>query len=68
MDRCVDLIDKMFSTLNERERKVLTLYYGLDGKDYDIKEIADILNVHKESVRLYKIKAEEKLSKFSLQA
>lgn len=63
-----DLIDKMFSTLSERERKVLTLYYGLDGKDYDIKEIADILNVHKESVRLYKIKAEEKLSKFSLQA
>lgn len=62
-----DLIDKMFSILSERERKVLTMYYGLDGKDYDIKEIADIMNVHKESVRLYKIKAEEKLSKLSFQ-
>lgn len=62
-----DLIDKMFSVLTERERKVLIMYYGLDGKDYDIKEIAQVLNVHKESVRLYKIKAEEKLSKLSLQ-
>jgi hypothetical protein len=43
------------------------MYYGLDGKDWDIKEIADELDIHKESVRLTKIKAEEKLKKwFSL--
>jgi RNA polymerase sigma factor (sigma-70 family) len=62
-----DLIDKLFSKLSERENKVLTMYYGLDGKDWDIKEIADELGIHKESVRLTKIKAEEKLTKwFSL--
>jgi len=58
-----DLIDKLFSKLSERETKVLTMYYGLDGKDWDIKEIADELGIHKESVRLTKIKAEEKLKK-----
>jgi len=63
-----DFIEVLLSKLSERERKVLTLYYGLDGKDYDIKEIADIMNLHKESIRLIKLKAEEKLSKFSLQA
>ena len=62
-----DLIDKLFSKLSERENKVLTMYYGLDGKDWDIKEIADELGIHKESVRLTKIKAEDKLKKwFSL--
>jgi RNA polymerase sigma factor (sigma-70 family) len=62
-----DLINKLFSKLSERENKVLTMYYGLDGKDWDIKEIADELDIHKESVRLTKIKAEEKLKKwFSL--
>jgi RNA polymerase primary sigma factor len=63
-----DFIEVLLSKLSERERKVLTLYYGLDGKDYDIKEIADIMNLHKESIRLIKLKAEEKLSKLSLQA
>jgi RNA polymerase sigma factor (sigma-70 family) len=58
-----DLINKLFSKLSERENKVLTMYYGLDGKDWDIKEIADELGIHKESVRLTKIKAEEKLKK-----
>jgi len=58
-----DLIDKLFSKLSERENKVLTMYYGLDGKDWDIKEIVDELGIHKESVRLTKIKAEEKLKK-----
>ena len=58
-----DLIDRLFSKLSEREQKVLTMYYGLDGKDWDIKEISTILNIHKESVRLTKIKAEEKIRK-----
>jgi hypothetical protein len=39
------------------------MYYGLGGKDYDIKEISLELGIHKESVRLTKIKAEEKLRK-----
>lgn len=56
-----DFIDRLFSKLSERECKVLTMYYGLDGKDWDIKEIAEELGIHKESVRLTKIKAEEKL-------
>ena len=58
-----DLIDRLFSKLSEREQKVFTMYYGLDGKDWDIKEISTILNIHKESVRLTKIKAEEKIRK-----
>lgn len=61
-----DLIDKLFSKLSERENKVLTMYYGLDGKDWDIKEIAEELGIHKESVRLTKIKAEGKLKKYFL--
>ena len=62
-----NIVETMFSRLTERERKVLTMYYGLDGEDLDIKEIAVKLNIHKESVRLTKIAAEEKLKNLFLQ-
>jgi RNA polymerase primary sigma factor len=62
-----NIIKVLFKRLTEREQKVLTMYYGLDGYDYDIKEIGEKLGIHKESVRLTKIAAEEKLKKFSLQ-
>ena len=62
-----NIIETMFLKLTERERKVLTMYYGLDGEDLDIKEIAQKLNIHKESVRLTKIAAESKLKELFLQ-
>ena len=57
------LVEILLSKLDEREKKIITMYYGLNGEDLDIKEIAEKLNIHKESVRLIKIKAEEKLTK-----
>jgi DNA-directed RNA polymerase sigma subunit (sigma70/sigma32) len=39
------------------------LIYGIGGKELDIKEVSEELNIHKETVRLIKIKALEKLEK-----
>jgi RNA polymerase primary sigma factor len=56
-------INYLLSKLDERSAKVISLLFGLQGKQLEIKEIADEMDIHKETVRLIKIKALEKLEK-----
>lgn len=56
-----DFISKLISKLDEREQKVIKLSFGLDGRELDIKEIAVEMDLHKESVRLIRLKALEKM-------
>jgi RNA polymerase sigma factor (sigma-70 family) len=56
-------VNFLLSKLDERSAKVIKLIYGIGGKELDIKEVSEELNIHKETVRLIKIKALEKLEK-----
>jgi RNA polymerase primary sigma factor len=56
-------INYLLSKLDDRSAKVISLLFGLEGKQLEIKEIADEMNIHKETVRLIKMKAIEKLEK-----
>ena len=40
------LVELLLSKLDEREKKIITMYYGLNGEDLDIKEIAEKLNLN----------------------
>lgn len=56
-------VNYLLSRLDERSANVIKLLYGLEGEELDIKEVADKLDIHKETVRQIKIKAIEKLEK-----
>jgi RNA polymerase primary sigma factor len=56
-------VNYLLSKLDKRSAKVISLLFGLQGKQLEIKEIADELDIHKETVRLIKNKALEKLEK-----
>lgn len=49
--------------LNERERKVITLYYGLGTDALTMMEIAEDMGLKRERVRQIRKKAEQKLRK-----
>ena len=49
------------SSLTDREKSVIKLYFGFEGKRYTLVEIGKYLNLTKETIRLTKIKALEKL-------
>ena len=56
------IIDKATSTLRPREKLVLELRYGLDGKgDHTLKEVGKKLEVSKERIRQIEAKALRKL-------
>jgi RNA polymerase sigma factor (sigma-70 family) len=54
----------LLSKLDKRSADIIKLIYGLDGVQLDIKEVAEELGIHKETVRLIKNKALEKLASF----
>lgn len=57
-----DAISKALKCLNDREYKVITEFYGLDGKsDRTIKEIAEEMNLGDERVRQIRKSAVKKL-------
>lgn len=57
-----DAISKALKCLNDREYKVITEFYGLDGKsDRTIKEIAEEMNLGDERVRQIRKSAIKKL-------
>lgn len=58
-----NLVDYLLSRLDERSAKVVSLLYGLKGKQQDMKEIADDLKLNVETVRNIKNKALDKLEK-----
>jgi len=60
-----DFLDTMFDQyLTRRERKVLYLYYGLDGgEDKTLQEIGSLLGVTRERIRQIRNRAFDKLRK-----
>lgn len=55
-------LKKVFKTLTERERIVLTLRFGLDGEEpRTLDEVARVFNVHRERIRQIEAKAIRKL-------
>ena len=50
-----DVVSRILNTLDDREREILTLFYGLDGNEQmDIKEIGVLYNLSKERIRQLK--------------
>ncbi|MCD6462279.1 MAG: RNA polymerase sigma factor RpoD [Thermotogae bacterium] len=55
-------IEKIFNTLNSREKAVLKMRYGLiDGKAKTLEEVGQIFNVTRERIRQIEVKALRKL-------
>lgn len=53
-----EYIDKLLSTMNERDRRILTMYY-FEDKSYE--EIANELDLKLNSMKVYLMRAKEKL-------
>lgn len=57
-------INDLLKDLNERERRILILRFGLeDGKIYTLEEVGKIFNVTRERIRQIELKAIEKLKR-----
>lgn len=57
-------LDKLLGTLNDRQRQILRLHFGMeDGTCYSLEEIGKTLSVSKERVRQIEKQAMEKLQK-----
>lgn len=50
------VLENVLCRLNEKDKKIVTLLFGLEDKPLEIKEIAEKINVSKETVRLLKLK------------
>ena len=49
------VLNKILNTLDDREREILTLFYGLNGNEQmDLKEIGELFNLSKERIRQLK--------------
>ena len=58
------ILEDMLSTLNDRQRQVLRLHFGMeDGNCYSLEEISRVLGVSKERVRQIEKQAMDKLHK-----
>lgn len=51
----------MENFLDERERKILKMRYGFDGKEYTLEEVGKMFNITRERVRQIEAKAIRKL-------
>lgn len=59
-----DTLEKLLSGLNERQRRILRLHFGMeDGTCHSLEQISKRLNISKERVRQIEKQAMEKLQK-----
>lgn len=54
-------LDTTMSVLNERERKIIEMYYGIDGQPMTLEQIGDEYGLTKERIRQIKEKSLRKL-------
>jgi RNA polymerase sigma factor (sigma-70 family) len=54
---------KLISILTPREQKIITMYFGLTGKNYTLKEIAKDFEISPQTVAKYRNIALQKLEK-----
>ncbi len=54
-------LEKTMSILNERERKIIQMYFGMDGHSMTLEQIGDEYDLTKERIRQIKEKALRKL-------
>lgn len=54
-------LDETMSVLNERERKIIQMYFGMDGQAMTLEQIGDEYGLTKERIRQIKEKALRKL-------
>ncbi len=59
--RLSECVDRVLSTLTEREAKVLRMRFGIDGADHTLEEVGRIFNVTRERIRQIEEKALRKL-------
>lgn len=60
------MLSNMLATLDEREREIITMYFGLNGTDtHTLEEIGDKLNLTRERVRQIKERCLERLKQRS---
>ena len=54
-------IDRALSTLSEREKDIIQMFFGIGGQEMTLEEIGDQFNLTRERVRQIKEKAIRKL-------
>ena len=59
-----EALESVLATLNERQRQVLRLHYGMtDGVCYSLEQIGKMLGISKERARQIEHQATQKLKK-----
>lgn len=56
-----EVLEEVMQVLDERERKILKLRYGFDGKEYTLEEVGKMFNITRERVRQIEAKAIRRL-------
>lgn len=56
-----EVLEEAMDVLDERERKILKLRYGFDGKEYTLEEVGKMFNITRERVRQIEAKAIRRL-------
>ena len=56
-----DQLESVLNSLNQRELRIIRLYYGLDGEALTLEQIGDLMGVTRERVRQIKERALSRL-------
>ena len=54
-------LEKTLSVLSDRERKIIEMYFGIDGQPMTLEQIGEEFNLTKERVRQIKVKSLRRL-------